>query len=76
MFHRVYGAVVFISLLQGCSHQYGWPGFNQTTFRGNNHISANILEFGGMPGGPVGSHMATVGWVDISGCKLFESDAS
>jgi len=34
---------------QGRSHQYRWPGFNQTIFRGNNHISANILEFGSAP---------------------------
>jgi len=25
----------------GRSHQYGWSGFNSTTFLGNNHISAN-----------------------------------
>ena len=54
---------------QGCSHQYGWSGFNQTTFRDDNHISANILEFGGVPGGPVGSHVATVDRVEINGCK-------
>ena len=37
--------------LQGRSHRYGWYGFNRTTFRGNNHISANIIhEFGGAPG--------------------------
>ena len=46
--------------IQCCNHQYGWSGFNWTMFWGNNHISANIHEFGGMPGRPVGSHMATV----------------
>ena len=52
--------------VQGCSHQYDWSGFNRTTFRDNNHISANILEFGGMSGRPVGSHVATVDRVQIS----------
>ena len=45
---------------QGRSHQYGWSGFNRTTFQGNNHISANIHEFGSAPDRPVGSHIATV----------------
>ena len=53
--------------VQGCSHQYDWSGFNRTTFRDNNHISANILEFGGMSGRPVGSHVATVDRVQIDG---------
>ena len=35
-----------IFCMQGRSHQYGCSSFNQTSFRGNNHISANILEFG------------------------------
>ena len=51
---------VGVTLLQGRSHRYGWSGFNWTTFRGNNHISANIHEFGGAPSRPVGSHVATV----------------
>jgi len=29
---------------QGHSHRYGWYSFNLTTFRGNNHISANIIH--------------------------------
>jgi len=56
-------------LHQGHSHQYGWSGFNRTTFRDNTHISANILKFGGAPGRPVGSHMATVDRVEIDGCR-------
>ena len=35
--------------VQGHSNRYGWSGFNWTTFWGNNHISANILEFGSVP---------------------------
>ena len=46
--------------MQGHSHQYGWSSFNQTTFQGNNHISANIHKFGSAPGRLVGSHVATV----------------
>ena len=45
---------------QGHSHQYGWSGFNQTTFRYKNHKSANIHKFGGVPSRPVGSHIAKV----------------
>jgi len=70
--HTVYYKSVTFAMvieLQGCSHQYGRSSFNWTTFRGNNHISANILEFGGAPGRPVGSHMATVDRVEIDGCK-------
>ena len=36
--------------IQGRSHQYSWSGFNRTTFRGSDHIAANILQFGGAPG--------------------------
>jgi len=54
---------------QSQSRQYGWSVFSLTTFRDNNHISANILEFGGTPGRPVGSRMATVDRVEINGCK-------
>ena len=58
--------------MQGRSHQYGWSGFNQTTFGDNNHISPNILEFDGVPGRPVDSHTATVDRVEIDDCKQFE----
>jgi len=50
--------------VQSRSNRYGWSGFNRTTFQGNNHISANILEFGGVPCRPVGSHMAIVDRVE------------
>jgi len=47
-------------LLLGRSHRSDWSGFNPTTFRGNNHISANIHGFGGARSRLVGSHVATV----------------
>jgi len=56
-------------LIQGHSYQYGWSGFNRTTFQGYNHISANILEFGSAPNRPVQGHVATVDRVEIDGCK-------
>jgi len=60
----------FISLLQGCSHQYGCSGFNWTTFRGNNHIPANIHEFGGSPSRLVGSHTAQLTELEIDSLKV------
>ena len=42
------------------SHQYGWSVFNRTSFRGNNHISANILKFGATSCRAVGSHVVIV----------------
>jgi len=53
------GVLYLYMRLQGRSHRSGWSGFNPTTFRGNNHISANIHKFGGTLSGPVGSHVAT-----------------
>ena len=44
----VYSIVIYM-YLQGRSHQCSWSGFNLTTFRGNNHILANILEVDGVP---------------------------
>jgi len=55
--------------MQGRSHQYGWSGFNWTSFRGNNHISANILEYRGTSCRPVGSHGVIVDSVEINGLK-------
>jgi len=31
-------------LVQGRSHRYGWHSFIWTTFQGNNHISAIIIQ--------------------------------
>ena len=39
-----------LAAAQGRSNQYGWSGFNRTTFRGSDHIAANILQFCGAPG--------------------------
>ena len=64
----VYSIVIY-TYLQGRSHQCSWSGFNWTTFRGNNHILASILEVDGVPSRPVGNHMATVDRVETDGCK-------
>ena len=45
------------NFMQGRSHQYGWSGFNWTTFQGNNHI---IHKFSSALAWPIGSHVATV----------------
>jgi len=49
--------------MQDHSCQYGWFGFNQTSFQGNN------LKFGGTSCRPVGSHVLIVDGVEIDGCK-------
>ena len=55
--------------MQVHSCQYGWFGFNQTSLRGNNHISANILKFGGMSCRLVGRHVEIVDRAEIDGYK-------
>jgi len=57
-------------MIQARSHQYGWPGFNWTTFRGNNHIPANIHEFGGSPSRLVGSHTAQLTELETDSLKV------
>jgi len=57
-------------MIQARSHQYGWPGFNWTTFRGNNHIPANIHKFGGSPSRLVGSHTAQLTELETDSLKV------